>query len=112
VMSVLVAAAIVVVFFVPLPHVSLFHSLVTPAKVTAPTRLPVVDLSATPAGWVAVADGDVQISVPPTWGPLQLGVPNWFAAGGGSRQSSCSALRPRLGAEEPGLALSACHITY
>ena len=70
VMSVLVAAAIVVVFFVPLPHVSLFHSLVTPAKVTAPTRLPVVDLSATPAGWVAVADGDVQISVPPTWGVL------------------------------------------
>ena len=33
-----VAAAIVVVFFVPLPHVSLFHSLVTPAKVTAPTN--------------------------------------------------------------------------
>jgi hypothetical protein len=65
-----VAAAIIVVFFVPVPHVSLFHSLVTPAKVTAPTRLPVVDLSATPAGWVAVADGDVQISVPPTWGVL------------------------------------------
>jgi hypothetical protein len=62
-----VAAAIVVVFFVPLPHASLFHSLVTPAKVTAPTKLPLVDLSATPAGWVPVADGDVQISVPATW---------------------------------------------
>ena len=34
----LVAAAIVVVFFVPLPHVSLFHSLVAPAKVTPPAR--------------------------------------------------------------------------
>jgi len=37
----LVAAAIVVVFFVPLPHVSLFHSLVAPAKVT-PTNTPMV----------------------------------------------------------------------
>ena len=36
-----VAAAIVVVFFVPLPHVSLFHSLVAPAKVT-PTKTPMV----------------------------------------------------------------------
>ena len=36
-----VAAAIVVVFFVPLPHVSLFHSLVAPAKVT-PTNTPMV----------------------------------------------------------------------
>ena len=36
-----VAAAIVVVFFVPLPHVSLFHSLVAPAKVT-PTNTPIV----------------------------------------------------------------------
>jgi hypothetical protein len=62
-----VAAAIVVVFFVPLPHVSLFHNLVTPAKVAVPTKLPVVDLSATPSGWVPVADGDVQISVPATW---------------------------------------------
>jgi hypothetical protein len=66
-----VAAAIVVVFFVPLPHVSLFHSLVTPAKVgtptNPPTKLPVVDVSATPAGWVPIAYGDAQISVPPTW---------------------------------------------
>ncbi|MGD1012739.1 MAG: hypothetical protein ABR925_09470 [Acidimicrobiales bacterium] len=40
-----------------------------PTTTTVPrTRLlPVVDLSATPAGWVAVADGDLQISVPATW---------------------------------------------
>ena len=37
----LVAAAIVVVFFVPLPHASLFHSLVAPARVT-PTNTPMV----------------------------------------------------------------------
>jgi hypothetical protein len=67
----LVTAAIVVVFFVPLPHVSLFHSLVAPAKVgtptNPPTKLPVVDLSATPAGWVPVAYGDAQVSVPSDW---------------------------------------------
>ena len=94
------AAAIVVVFFVPLPHVSLFHSLVTPAKVTAPTKLPVVDLSATPAGWVPVAYGDAQISVPATWwGPLQRGrVRDRFATGGGSRQSIwCVRLSPGNG---------------
>lgn len=32
-----------------------------------PKPLPVVDVSATPTGWVPVADGDVQISVPATW---------------------------------------------
>ena len=42
-----VAAAIVVVFFVPLPHVSLFHSLVAPAKVT-PTNTPIVASSGSP----------------------------------------------------------------
>ena len=66
-----VAAAIVVVFFVPLPRVTLFHNLVAPAKVGTPTnpssKLPVVDVSATPKGWVPVAYGDAQISVPPTW---------------------------------------------
>ena len=67
---VFVAAAIIGVFLVPLPHVSLFHSLVTPAKVTAPTKLPVVDLSATPKGWVPVAYGDAQVSVPATWDVL------------------------------------------
>jgi hypothetical protein len=69
-MTVLVAAAIVVVFFVPLPHTSLFHNLVAPAKVAAPTKLPVVDLSATPKGWVPVAYGDAQVSVPATWNVL------------------------------------------
>lgn len=67
---VFVAAAIIVVFFVPVPHVSLFHRLVTPAKVTAPTKLPAVDLSATPKGWVPVAYGDAQVSVPATWDVL------------------------------------------
>jgi hypothetical protein len=67
-----VAAAVVVVFFVPLPRVSLFTTLIAPAKVTTPTTaptkgLPVVDLSATPAGWVPVAYGDVQVSVPATF---------------------------------------------
>jgi hypothetical protein len=47
--------------------VAMTVSLVTPAKVTAPMKLPAVDLSATPTGWVPVADGDVQISVPATW---------------------------------------------
>jgi len=32
-----------------------------------PTKLPVVDLSATPAGWVPVAYGDAQVSVPPSF---------------------------------------------
>ncbi len=37
VMVVAVAAVILVVFFVPLPHLSLFHRLVTPTKPTVPT---------------------------------------------------------------------------
>jgi hypothetical protein len=40
------------------------------ATTTVPTTakaLPAVDLSATPAGWVPVAFGDAQISVPATW---------------------------------------------
>jgi hypothetical protein len=67
VLVVAVAAVILVVFFVPLPHISLFRRLVAPATVTN-GALPVVDLSATPAGWVPVAFGDSQISVPE---PLQ-----------------------------------------
>jgi hypothetical protein len=35
-----------------------------------PDRLPFVDLSATPAGWVPVAFGDAQISVPANWDVL------------------------------------------
>jgi hypothetical protein len=34
---------------------------------TTAKALPAVDLSATPAGWVPVAFGDAQVSVPPTW---------------------------------------------
>jgi hypothetical protein len=48
-----VAAAILVVFFVPLPHVSLFHNLVTPAKVATPTSVAPAakpQLYRTPAG--------------------------------------------------------------
>lgn len=67
-----VAAAIVVVFFVPLPSLSLFNRLTGNPATTSTTgnhskTLASVDLSATPAGWVPVDYGDVQISVPPTW---------------------------------------------
>ena len=50
----------------PPPHASLFHSLVTPSGTTTKpsTKLPVVDVSATPAGWVPVDYGDAQVSVP------------------------------------------------
>ena len=34
---------------------------------TTANALPAVDLSATPAGWVPVAFGNAQVSVPPTW---------------------------------------------
>jgi hypothetical protein len=40
------------------------------ATTTVPTTakaLPAVDLATTPAGWVPVAFGDAQVSVPPTW---------------------------------------------
>ena len=75
VLVVAVAAAIVVVFFVPLPHVSLLHSLVSPVKVTTPTKLPVVDLSATPKRWVPVAYGDAQVSVPSFFSVHYPGMP-------------------------------------
>jgi hypothetical protein len=39
-----------------------------PTTTAPPAKpLPAVNVSATPAGWVPVADGDVQISVPATW---------------------------------------------
>jgi len=44
----------------------------SPATSTT-TSLPTVDLSATPAGWVAVAYGDGQISVPASWSVQYLG---------------------------------------
>jgi hypothetical protein len=40
---------------------------VSPMTTTVPKPLLAVDLSATPTGWVPVADGDAQISVPATW---------------------------------------------
>jgi hypothetical protein len=40
------------------------------ATVATTRVLPAIDLSATPTGWVPVADGDVQISVPATWSVL------------------------------------------
>jgi photosystem II stability/assembly factor-like uncharacterized protein len=51
-----VAAAILVVFFVPLPHVSLFHNLVTPAKTTPATTPSVTSAKVTPTA-VTGADG-------------------------------------------------------
>jgi hypothetical protein len=49
---------------------TVFTSSQTFATTTVPTTakaLPVVDLAATPAGWLPVAFGDAQVSVPPTW---------------------------------------------
>ncbi len=49
---------------------SVFTSPQTLATTTVPTvakALPAVDFSATPAGWVPVAFGNAQISVPATW---------------------------------------------
>ena len=54
--TVLVAAAIVVVFFVPLPHVSLFHGLVAPAKTTPASTQTVTSAKVTPTA-VTGADG-------------------------------------------------------
>ncbi len=49
---------------------SVFTSSQTFATTTVPTTakaLPAVDLSATPAGWVPVAFGNAQLSVPAAW---------------------------------------------
>jgi len=46
------------------------HSMPVALNTALPTKLPVVDLSATPKGWVPVAYGDAQVSVPATWGVL------------------------------------------
>jgi hypothetical protein len=61
------AALVMVVIAVAL---TVFTSSRTFATTTVPTTanaLPAVDLSATPAGWVPVAFGNAQVSVPPTW---------------------------------------------
>ena len=49
---------------------SVFTGLRTFATTTVPTTakvLPAVDPAATPAGWVPIAFGNAQVSVPPTW---------------------------------------------
>ncbi len=59
-----VAAAIVVVFFVPLPHVSLFNRLSQGRNGVSPGG------STTPKGWVPVTLGAAQIAVPSSWTAL------------------------------------------
>ena len=64
---VLVAAVITVVFFVPLPHLSLFNRLSEGNRgVTSGGSQPVTTL----VGWVPVAYGGAQISVPADWSVL------------------------------------------
>ena len=43
------------------------HSMPVALNTALPTKLPVVDLSATPAGWMPVAFGKAQLSVPDSW---------------------------------------------
>lgn len=45
-----------------------------PRPTTSPSRLPTVDLAATPRGWVPVDYGDAQFSVPPDWTVSLVGV--------------------------------------
>ena len=57
---------------------TVFTSSQTFATTTVPTTakaLPAVDLSATPAGWVPVAFGDAQVSVPAAWWVLYNSFP-------------------------------------
>jgi hypothetical protein len=56
-----VAAAIVLVFFVPLPRVSLFHRLSQSQNGVSPGG------STTPKGWVPITLGAAQIAVPSSW---------------------------------------------
>ena len=59
-----VAAAIVVVFFVPLPSLSLFNRLSQGDRAVVPGS------STVPVGWVPVAFGNAQIAVPGSWSVL------------------------------------------
>ena len=73
--AVLMAAAILVVFFVPLPHVSLFKSLVAPAKVATPSPVGVVsgiaalsslerlELAAANKAWAGVGSSSLPVLV-------------------------------------------------
>ena len=56
-----VAAAILVVFFAPLPHVSLFNRLSQSQNGASPGG------SITPTGWVSITLGAGQIAVPSSW---------------------------------------------
>ena len=69
--AVLVAAAIVLVFFVPLPHVSLLTRLVTPAKFTTPT-------SVVPATVTPTSEGLPQDVTGVEQSLLAVSVPTWF----------------------------------
>ena len=65
----------------------------TSSKTVAPTNqnsvpAAAVDLSATPSGWVPIAYGDAQVSVPPTWLVFY-------------RQSDCATIPPGLLAIQP-----------
>lgn len=70
-----VAAAILVVFFVPLPHLNLFRRIVSPSGQLTPSGVPpkraflapLADVAATPKGWSPISSGNVQISVPSSW---------------------------------------------
>ena len=66
------AAAIVVFAF------ALSVSTTSQASVTTTKPIPAVDLSATPAGWVPVACGDAQVSVPASW---SVYYPGWIDCG-------------------------------
>lgn len=65
--TILVATAVVVVFLIPLPQLHIVHyGGAAPGAVRSASQ-PVVDLAATPKGWVPVDYGDAQISVPAKW---------------------------------------------
>jgi hypothetical protein len=53
-------------------------SSVSPTTTTVPKPLPAIDLSATPTGWVPVAYGDAQVSVPAS---LYVYYPGWTDCG-------------------------------
>jgi hypothetical protein len=62
--------AVVIVIVAAVLAVFTSSQTLVPTARTVPVTskpLPVVDLSATPAGWIPVAFGDAQVSVPATW---------------------------------------------
>jgi hypothetical protein len=79
--AVLVAAAIMLVFLVPLPHVSLFKSLVASSKVTTPpTVVPATTPSSVvPATVTTTSQGLPQSVVGTEQSLVSVAVPTWFA---------------------------------